>query len=152
MKNTVTIEYGELYNPKLEELIDLKKFDFINIQDVRIESNIINEENKEYPAVGTYEINVYYKYIVLIQKVECKDTTKPELSIKDGIEIEYNTDLATLDLKNYITVSDLSELKDYTIDFSKVNTSISGEYETDIAVEDCYGNKTEDNFKIKVGR
>lgn len=144
------IEYGESYNPKIEDLINLEKFEFLDKTKLSIESNIIMEENKTYDAIGTYNINVLYKDIKLVQVVEVIDTTKPELSIKEIIEVDYATDLSTYDFKQFITTSDLSELKDYIIDLSKVNANVSGEYETVISIEDVYGNKTEKQFKIKI--
>lgn len=150
IQDKVIIEYGKIYNPTLEELINLQEFNYIDVEKVKIESNIDNEENKEYPAVGKYEISVYYKDRILKQKVEVLDTIAPELFIQENIDIEYNTHLSTIDFKNYITTSDLSELKDYNIDLSKVNSNISGEYETTVTIEDIHGNKTEQKFKIKV--
>ena len=144
------IEYGESYNPKIEDLIDLEKFEFLDKTKLSIESNIVNKENKNYATVGTYNINVLYKDIKLVQVVEVIDTTKPELSIKEIIEVDYATDLSTYDFKQFITTSDLSELKDYIIDLSKVNSNVSGEYETVISIEDVYGHKTEKQFKIKI--
>lgn len=150
IQDNVIIEYGKTYNPTLEELINLQEFNYIDVDKVKIESNIDNEENKEYPAVGEYEIKVQYKEKTLKQKIKVLDTIAPELSIQENIEIEYNTDLSTFDFKNYITTSDLSKLKEFNIDLAKVNTSISGEYETTVTIEDIYGNKTEKKFKIKV--
>jgi len=150
IQEEVIIEYGKTYNPTLEELINLQEFNYIDVEKVKIESNIDNEENKEYPAVGEYEIRVNYKDKTLKQKIKVLDTIAPELSIQENIEIEYNTDLSTFDFKNYITTSDLSELKEFNIDLAKVDTSISGEYETTVTIEDMYGNKTEKKFKIKV--
>ena len=144
------IEYGESYNPKIEDLIDLEKFEFLDKTKLSIESDVIMEKNKTYAAVGTYNISVLYKYIKLVQVVEVIDTIKPELSIKEIIEVDYATDLSTYDFKQFITTSDLSELKDYIIDLSKVNSNVSGEYETVISIEDVYGNKTEKQFKIKI--
>lgn len=150
IKDNVVIEYGNAYNPEVDELIDLSKYNFINQQEIRIETNIENEKDKDYPKVGEYEINVYYKKKILKQKIEVKDTTAPELSVKDNIEIPFGTDLSTFDFKNYIVASDLSELKDYAIDLSKIDSNASGEYETVVAIEDIYGNKTEKNIKIKI--
>ena len=61
IKDNVVIEYGNAYNPNIEELVDLSKYKFINQQEISIENNIENEKDKDYPAVGEYEINVYYK-------------------------------------------------------------------------------------------
>ena len=89
IKDNVVIEYGNAYNPNIEELVDLSKYKFINQQEISIENNIENEKDKDYPAVGEYEINVYYKKKILKQKIEVKDTTAPELSVKDNIEIPF---------------------------------------------------------------
>lgn len=144
------IEYGESYNPTIDDLIDLNKFGFLDETNVSIESNMVMEENQNYAKVGKYSIKVLYKDTNLVQIVEVIDTTMPELLVQEVIEIDYNTDLSTYDFKQYITTSDLSELKDYVIDLSKVNSSISGEYETFVSCEDVYGNKTEKQLKIKV--
>ena len=119
IKDEVVIEYGNTYHPNIENIqIDTSKYDFINLEEIRIENNIENEENKDYPAVGEYEVNVYYKRKALKQKVEVKDTVAPELSIKENIEIPFNTDLSTYNFKELINVSDLSEVKEYDINLN----------------------------------
>lgn len=148
MQDNVVIEYGNKYNPKIEELIDLSKYSFIDLQEIRVENNIKNEKDKDYPAVGEYEINVYYKNKKLNQKIEVKDTIAPEISINDNIEIPYNTDLTTYNFKELVNVSDLSEIREYNIDFSNVNSGLSGEYSAKIIIEDIYSNKAEKEFKI----
>lgn len=148
IKDEVVIEYGNTYNPNIEELIDTSKYDFINLKEVRIENNIEKEENKDYPAVGEYEVNVYYKRKALKQKVEVKDTVAPELSIKENIEIPFNTDLSTYNFKELINVSDLSEIKEYDINLNNINSNESGEYTAIVKVEDIYSNKTEKEFKV----
>lgn len=148
MQDNVVIEYGNKYNPKIEELIDLSKYSFIELQEIRVENNIKNEKDKDYPAVGEYEINVYYKNKKLNQKIEVKDTIAPEIFINDNIEIPYNTDLTTYNFKELVNVSDLSEIREYNIDFSNVNSGLSGEYSAKIIIEDIYSNKTEKAFKI----
>lgn len=148
IEDNVVIEYGESYNPTLEQLINLETFDYIDTQNVEIKSNIENEENREYPAVGIYEINVIYKDKVLKQSVEIKDTISPKLDIQESIELENGVDLSTIDFSQYITKSDLSEMKDYNIDLSTVDTNKSGEYNVKVSIEDIYGNASEKEFKI----
>ena len=150
VKDEVTIEYGNTYIPDIQELIELNKYKFINLNEIRIESDIQNENDKDYPAVGEYEVNVYYKNSNLKQKVKVIDTVAPELSIQENIELEYNTDLSTIDFGEYIEIRDLSEQKDYIIDFSKVDSKLSGEYEAIVSIEDIYGNKAQKNFKITI--
>ena len=149
IKDEVIIEYGNTYNPNLKELIDLSENSFINLDKIIIENNIENEKDKVYPAVGEYEISVYYKKKILKQKVRIVDTIAPELSIKD-VEIPANTDLAAYNFKELINVSDLSEVKDYEMNLNNVNASLGGEYVAKVAVEDIYSNKVEKEFKITI--
>ena len=44
IKDNVVIEYGNAYNPNIEELVDLSKYKFINQQEISIENNIENEK------------------------------------------------------------------------------------------------------------
>lgn len=150
VQDEVIIEYGETYNPTLDELIDLNKFNFINTEKIEIASFIENEDGKEYPSVGEYEITVKYKDRDLLQKVKVIDTVSPELSIQESIEIPNGTDLSTYNFKDFIKTSDLSELKEYNIDFSNVNSSVSGKYTAKISIEDIYSNKTEKEFEIVI--
>lgn len=150
IQDEVVIEYGNTYNPNIEELIDTSKYGFINLKEIRVENNIENEENKNYPAVGEYEVNVYYKKRNLKQKIKVKDTVAPELSIEDNIEVPFNTDISTYNFKELISVSDLSEVKDYDINLSNVDANSSGEYIAIVTIEDIYANKTEKEFKIIV--
>ena len=149
-KEYINVEYGNTYSPNIDELIDLSKYNFINKENIRIENNIQNENEKDYPAVGEYEIDVYYKNKCLKQNIKVIDTIKPELSIKDNIEIPFNTDLNSYNFKELVNVADLSQVKDCYFDFSNVNSNVSGEYIAKVSVEDIYSNKTEKEFKIIV--
>lgn len=145
-----TIEYGNTYTLLPEELIDFSKYSFIDPADVKIESNILNEEGKNYPAVGEYEVSVNYKKKKLKQEVKVIDTIAPDISIKEKVEIPYNTKPESFDFSEYINISDLSKTKDYNIDFTKVNVSSSGEYDAKISIQDIYDNYSEKEFKIVV--
>ena len=140
-KETVKIEYGKTYNPNLKDIV--KSYDDFNSKDLKLESTIKNEEGKEYPSVGKYEIKVTYKKQEVTQKVEVKDTTKPELTVPENIEILQGTDLSTFDFKSLLNATDLSELKDYEIDYSKVDANTVGEYEVNVSIQDKYENKTD---------
>lgn len=147
-KETVKIEYGKTYNPNLKDIV--KSYDDFNSKDLKLESTIKNEEGKEYPSVGKYEIKVTYKKQEVTQKVEVKDTTKPELTVPENIEILQGTDLSTFDFKSLLNATDLSELKDYEIDYSKVDANTVGEYEVNVSIQDKYENKTDAKVKATV--
>ena len=150
IKDNVVIEYGNTYNPNIEELVDLSKYKFINKQEISIEYNIENEKDKDYPAVGVYEINIIYKNIILKQKIEIKDTIAPNIEVLENIRIDYNTDLSSFDFKKYFNVTDLSPTKELVVNLSNINSSISGEQTTIASVEDIYSNKKEIELKINI--
>ena len=150
IKDNVVIEYGNTYNPNIEELVDLSKYKFINKQEISIENNIENEKDKDYPAVGVYEINIIYKNIILKQKIEIKDTIAPNIEVLENIRIDYNTDLSSFDFKKYFNVTDLSPTKELVVNLSNINSSISGEQTTIASVEDIYSNKKEIELKINI--
>lgn len=147
-KETVEIEYGKTYNPNLKDIV--KNYDDFNGKDLKLESTIKNEDGKEYPSVGKYEVKVTYKKQKVTQKVEVKDTTKPELTVPENIEILQGTDLSTFDFKSLLNATDLSELKDYEIDYSKVDANTVGEYEVNVSIQDKYENKTDAKVKATV--
>ncbi len=92
---TVTVEYGEKYEPKFENLVKtngLDKEDVHTLQhNTKITSDLKNEkveikdeagnvtgvEEKEYLAVGKYTIELKYDGDTFKQKVEVKDTKAP---------------------------------------------------------------------------
>lgn len=145
---SVSIEYGKTYNPTINDLIDINKYNFIDINKISIKNEIINEQAKDYPKVGEYSIYIYYKNIELIQKVEVKDSFSQEVIIDEKIELPYNADLENYDFKKHIKVNDLSETKECNIDYFNVNKEVAGEYTAKIEVEDIYNNKTQKEFKI----
>ena len=62
----VAIEYGENYQPALDNLVDLKKYSFITPENTQISSNVKNEENKEYTAIGEYQVKLIHKGTIKI--------------------------------------------------------------------------------------
>lgn len=144
------IEYGEIYNPTIEELIDLEKFNFIDVSKMNIEFNIEKENDKDYAKVGDYTVKVFYKNITLIQNVKVIDTIAPAISIDEKIEIDQNTDLTGYDFKSLVKFSDLSETKEIKTDYSNVDSTKPGEYTAKVLVEDIFGNASEKEFKIVI--
>ena len=167
---TIVLEYGEKFNVKdnFSDLIDTKgmnKDEIHELQhDTKIESdienektevkdeagNITGEEEKEYPPVGKYTISLKYKDKTLKQNIEVKDTKEPELTIPESIEILQGTDLNTFDFKSLIPATDLSEIGEYTFDFSGIDVNVPGEYTLKVTVPDKYDNKTENDVKVVV--
>lgn len=150
LNSNVVIEYGDTYKPEVKELIDLSKYHFVKEDDIKLESNITNAKDKDYPLVGEYEVKLYYKDIILKQIVEVRDTIAPELSIEEKVEIPFGTNLNTYDFQDIVKISDLSEVKEVEINTDDVDVNLSGEYIAKIMVSDIYSNVTEKEFKIFV--
>ncbi|WRK55525.1 hypothetical protein SD457_12530 [Coprobacillaceae bacterium CR2/5/TPMF4] len=105
--------------------------------------NVTGTEEKDYPAVGKYTVNVTYKDDKYKQSAEVKDTTAPAVTLKDNaeyIQINTGTDLNTFDFASMIVVEDLSEITKTNIDFSQVNSGAVGNYPIAVTAEDKYGN------------
>ena len=147
----VDIEYGEKYDIKVENLIDLSLYSYINPENIEVKFDFENEEEKEYIAVGEYVITIKYKGRELNQKLIIQDTTLPELTFsQESIEIMAGDILSEDNIRPLLTSYDLSELKEYNIDFSNVDTNIAGEYFVKVSIEDIHYNKIEKEFKIVV--
>ena len=148
INENIEIEYGESYDPSIKDLIDLDKYNFMELDKVSLKNEMVINEEKGYSDVGEYTIHIYYKDLELIQNVVVKDSISPEIEINEKFELPYNTDLENYNFKDYIKISDLSETKEYNIDFSNVNKEVAGEYTATIEVEDIYDNKSKKEFKI----
>lgn len=164
-QSEITIEYGEKYEPKLDELIDISKYPNVSNDNTRLEFSIQNEPEKEYPTTGTYDIDVKHKIqyklfgLTLFSvddkktvKINIKDTTIPVFVEEEGFnpkEIEVYKDDKIENIKNKFKATDLSEL-DLSLDDSNVNYAVAGEYEAKIVAKDKSNNIAELEIKIKV--
>lgn len=162
LKNkSVTVEYGEKISTEFNDLVDTEglskdviaewkketkitsdvKNEVVEIKDEA--GNVTGTEEKDYPAVGKYTVNVTYKDDKYKQNAEVKDTTAPAVTLKDNaeyIQINTGTDLNTFDFASMIVVEDLSEVTNTNIDFSQVNSGAVGNYPIAVTAEDKYGN------------
>lgn len=149
----VTIEYGENYQPALDNLVDLKKYSFITPENTQISSNVKNEDNKEYTAIGEYKVKLLHKGTIKIfgitknyedekdVTVVVKDTTAPTIEPPETIEMLVGE---PLDMSKYVylfKVTDLSETKELQLNADDVNNNLVGNYTIVATVEDIYGNK-----------
>lgn len=166
-KNNYTIEYGEPVTLDFDALVNVKNLDkedkvYLK-KNTKIESNVendievvtkedgsIEEKDRGFAKVGDYEVNLKYKDETKIVKVSVKDTTKPTLEVPGNIEILQGTDLTTFDFKSLFTATDLSELSDYTIDYSSIDTNTVAEYTIKVSIQDKYDNKEEKDVKVTI--
>lgn len=153
-KTTVQIEYGKTYDASFKNLVKTKRLDKDDIsylkKHVKIKSDIKNEDQKEYPAVGKYKVTVKYKDETKTVTVKVKDTIAPELTVPENTEVVKGTDLSNFDFKSLMSATDLAQLNDIQIDYSGVDVNNAGEYTAKASVEDINKNKTEKEFKVKI--
>lgn len=165
-KNTINLEYGKEFKADFDTLVDTRglnkedkeylkknlkiKSDIENdIETVTKEDGTTEEKDRGFAKVGDYKVNLTYKDETKTVKVVVKDTTAPEMTVPENIEILQGTDLTTFDFKSLITITDLAQME-LNIDYSTINVNVPMEYIAKANVEDVNGNKTEKEFKVTV--
>lgn len=166
-KNTINLEYGKEFKADFDTLVDTKglnkedkeylkknlkiKTDIKNdIETVTNEDGTTEEKDRGFAKVGDYKVNLTYKDETKTVKVVVKDTTAPEMTVPENIEILQGTDLTTFDFKSLIRVTDLAPLNELTVDYSTVDINVPGEYTVKASIEDTNGNKAEKDVKVTV--
>lgn len=165
-KNTINLEYGKEFKADFDTLVDTKglnkedkeylkknlkiKSDIKNdTESVTKEDGTTEEKDRGFAKVGDYKVNLTYKDETKTVKVVVKDTTAPEMTVPENIEILQGTDLTTFDFKSLITITDLAQME-LNIDYSTINVNVPMEYIAKANVEDVNGNKNEKEFKVTV--
>ena len=166
-KNTINLEYGKEFKADFDTLVDtrgLNKEDKEYLKkNLKIKSDIKNdtesvtkedgtteEKDRGFAKVGDYKVNLTYKDETKTVKVVVKDTTAPEITAPENIEILQGTDLATFDFKSLITATDLATINELTVDYSTVDINVPAEYTVKANIEDTNGNKAEKDVKVTV--
>ena len=166
-KNTINLEYGKEFKADFDTLVDTKglnkedkeylkknlkiKTDIKNdIETVTNEDGTTEEKDRGFAKVGDYKVNLTYKDETKTVKVVVKDTTAPEITAPENIEILQGTDLATFDFKSLIIATDLATMNELTVDYSTVDINVPAEYMLKANIEDTNGNKAEKDVKITV--
>ena len=166
-KNTINLEYGKEFKADFDTLVDTKglnkedkeylkknlkiKSDIKNdTESVTKEDGTTEEKDRGFAKVGDYKVNLTYKDEIKTVKVVVKDTTAPEITAPENIEILQGTDLATFDFKSLIIATDLATMNELTVDYSTVDINVPAEYMLKANIEDTNGNKAEKDVKITV--
>lgn len=165
-KKQINLEYGKEFKADFDTLVDTKglnkedkeylkknlkiKSDIKNdTESVTKEDGTTEEKDRGFAKVGDYKVNLTYKDETKTVKVVVKDTTAPEITAPENIEILQGTDLSTFDFKSLITATDLAQME-LNIDYSTINVNVPMEYIAKANVEDVNGNKNEKEFKVTV--
>ena len=128
--DNVTIEFGKNISLKAEDYLKNEK-DFLD--KVVVTTNAINQEHRDYPAVGEYEVTLEYENKdSKIVKVYVKDTEPPKfLVIENSYEVKLNTKFD----KELIRCGDLSS-SSIEVNDSEVNYKKAGTYKAVVVAKD----------------
>ena len=164
--NEVDAELGQKVSTNVADYLDANKVDnldkiikdtkekdnlkYVTVTNKDENGNVVSKEEKDYPKVGNYEINFTYVKEKATVKVTVKDTTKPEITAPDSIDIIQYTDFSTFNFGELLKATDYSDVKDWKIDTSKVDVNTIGNYDLKVSIQDRYKNKASKKLKVNV--
>ena len=164
--NEVDAEFGQKVSTNVADYLDANKVDnldkiikdtkekdnlkYVTVTNKDEQGNVVSKEEKDYPKVGNYEINFTYKKEQQTVKVTVKDTTAPEITAPDSIDVIQYTDLSTFNFGELLQATDYSNVKDWKIDTSKVDVNTIGTYDLKVSIQDKYKNKASKKLKVNV--
>ena len=164
--NEVDVELGKKVSTNVADYLDANKVDnldkiikdtkekdnlkYVTVTNKDEQGNVVSKEEKDYPKVGNYEINFTYKKEKQTVKVTVKDTTAPEITAPDSIDVIQYTDLSTFNFGELLQATDYSNVKDWKIDTSKVDVNTIGTYDLKVSIQDKYKNKASKKLKVNI--
>lgn len=147
----IVIEYGQTYEPVFKDLVkekDLSKDDIKELEkETKLKSTIINEEGKEYPGVGQYEVSATYLKNTITKKVIVRDTTIPVFN--DVADISFEEGTTDYDFNQNVSANDLSPV---TIEYNLegLDTTKAGSYKIVAIATDSSGNQTTKEIAVTI--
>ena len=164
--NEVDAELGQKVSTNVADYLDANKVDnldkiikdtkekdnlkYVTVTNKDEQGNVVSKEEKDYPKVGSYEINFIYGKEKATVKVTVKDTKAPEITAPDSIDIIQYTDLSTFNFGDLLQATDYSDVEDWKIDTSKVDVNTIGTYDLKVTIQDKYKNKASKKLKVNV--
>lgn len=150
-KKEIIVEYGNTVQYSFDDLIQTKDIDKDKLKEIKKETkitdNLKNEDQKDYPAIGNYTINIKYQDQKLKKKVIVKDTTVPTFNETNEVSFEEGTE--NYDYNKEINATDLTTVE-IQYDTSTLDTKTPGEYKIKAIATDTSGNKIEKEITVHV--
>lgn len=150
-KKDIVVEYGNKVEYSFDNLIQIKDIEKEQLKEVKketkITSNLNNEDQKEYPDIGTYMITIKYQDQKLKKKIIVKDTTAPTFNETNEVSFEEGTE--SYDYNKEINATDLTNV-DIQYDTSSLDIKKAGDYKIKAVATDTSGNKTEKEITIHI--
>ena len=150
-KKEIIVEYGNTVQYSFDDLIQTKDIDKDKLKEIKKETkitdNLKNEDQKDYPAIGNYTINIKYQDQKLKKKVIVKDTTAPVFNEINEVSFEEGTE--NYDFNQEIKATDLSNV-DLQYDLSSLDINKAGDYQIKVFAKDSSGNQAEKEITVHV--
>ena len=152
-KKEILVEYGNTVQYSFDDLIQTKDIDRDKLKEIKKETkitdNLKNEDQKDYPAIGNYTINIKYQDQKLKKKVIVKDTTAPVFNEINEVSFEEGTE--NYDFNQEIKATDLSNI-DLQYDLSSLDINKAGDYQIKVFAKDSSGNQAEKEITVHQAR
>ena len=166
-QNEVTIEYGEVYEPTIADLVDVEKYPNVTDDNTDVKVNATYEASKQneelaYYAVGDYDIDVIHKIEYKLFgttiftmddtkkiKLEVKDTVAPVFAEDVPTELETYRDCEIENLEEKFKANDIAPVT-ISIDKENIDYTTVGEYTINVYATDESGNVATKEIKVKV--
>ena len=158
----VTIEYGEIYEPSLSELVDTGKYPDVTSENTRVNIEAAKDGDAAYYSVGKSNIKIThtseYKLfgLKLFSVKDTKnipftisDTTAPVFSNDDGVnpkEVSFIKNCKE-DITNKYQATDLANVE-ITFDDKDVDYTKTGEYTANVFAKDANDNVSYMEVKV----
>ncbi len=166
-QNEVTIEYGEVYEPTIADLVDVEKYSNVTDDNTDVKVNATYEASKQneelaYYAVGDYDIDVIHKIEYKLFgttiftmddtkkiKLEVKDTVAPVFAEDVPTELETYRDCEIENLEEKFKANDIAPVT-ISIDKENIDYTTVGEYTINVYATDESGNVATKEINVKV--
>lgn len=147
--STVKSEYGEAIKITAKDVFGDEKVNNFKVDT----SSVSNQEGKDYPAIGTYNVKVTYNTATGTGtdsiKVLVRDTKGPTFKTAPK-KIYVDLGQSDYDFSEDFEAKDLSGAT-LSFDTSKVDFDTDGTYDATVTATDKHDNSTEQSFKVIVG-
>lgn len=148
LKNdSITYEYGQSVSLDAKDYLETSHLTQEQLSSITIETNLKNENDQHYPAVGNYQLTFFYQQSSVTLEVIIKDTTSPVFKNFESsltISLDQKPDYSKL----YQPV-DLSPVT-FSYDDSLVHYDQAGQYHVTIKAIDSYQNQTSQTITLIV--
>lgn len=154
--DTITIEYGTVYNPSLTDFISIDET--VTEDNTSFQCNIVNEEGKDYASIGEYDVSIthiltyqfqgkklFTRTVTKTAKILITDTTPPTFDEKCPTELTVLPildDIDKPDLSQHFTANDISGICTISIKDDAVDYKTANKYTVEVVATDSSNNST----------